>query len=96
MTTKKKRKKLNLYLDGETVETLDRLESALDAPTKAEVIRYAISLLHWAHVQMCNNLTVGSWNDGVPAREIIIPFKKPPSNDPSISEQQSATNPLTH
>lgn len=66
--------RLQLVIDDNAVKVLKRLETECNASTMSEVVRHAVALLEWARVQNANGYTVGALKDGVPVREVVLPF----------------------
>jgi len=71
------KKKLQLSLDENAYNTLLRLEKDSNASSMAEVLRNAIGLFDWARVQQQEGFAVGAFKEGVPAKEVVLPFAKP-------------------
>lgn len=71
-----RKRKLQLTVDERAYQALVRLAEDSDASSLAEVIRNAISLLDWAKIQTEEGLTVGAFKEGLPAKEVVLPFLK--------------------
>lgn len=64
-----------LTCDDRAHETLFHLARESDASSIAEVLRSALGLYDWAREKHAQGLTVGSFKDGEPARELLLPFR---------------------
>lgn len=68
------KRKLQLTVDDRTYRMLLSLQEASGASSMAEVIRQAVTLFDWARFQQDEGFTVGAFKDGVPAKEVVLPF----------------------
>lgn len=67
-----KARKVQVYLDDETLAALSVVQRASGATSIAEVLRSATGLLHWAYQQVEQGYTVGTFKDGFPAKEVVL------------------------
>jgi hypothetical protein len=80
--------RLNLTCDAEAVLAIERLKEATGL-SDAEVLKHAIALYEWSRVHCATGYTVGSFKEGLPAREVTLPFALPPPPPSSSSSSSS-------